>query len=192
MEVAFEIIYKEVIGLLEKKLPKHLTYHSVDHTKYVLRLAEYIAHKEGMNEKDVYLIKIASLYHDIGFIIGPKEHEKTGCELAREELKKYNFSKSDIEKICGMIMATKIPQQPNNEQEMILADADLEYLSTRHFETISENLFSELKHFNENLSRKQWNDIQINFIANHKYHTAYCSRYKEFRKRRNLQKLLDT
>lgn len=189
MVLQFETIYRDVIRILKTKLPQHLTYHSVDHTKYVLRLAEYIAHKEGMNEKDIFLIKVASLYHDIGFVIGPKDHEKVGCDFARKDLKKYNFENEDIEKICGMIIATKIPQQPKSEQEMILADADLEYLSTQNFKTISENLYSELKYFNGNLTREQWNDIQINFISNHRYHTTYCSRYKEFRKRRNLEKL---
>ena len=36
--------------------------------------------------------------------------------------------KKDIEIICGIIMATKIPQRPKNYLEEIICDADLNYL----------------------------------------------------------------
>jgi uncharacterized protein len=113
------------------------------------------------------------------------------CQLAKKELPQFNFSNKEINSICGMIMATKIPQQPHNILEKILADADLEYLSTKYFYPVSDKLFSELKHFNSKLTEEKWNDIQINFIGNHSYHTNYCKRYKEFRKKRNLKVLLE-
>ena len=48
--------------------------------------------------------------------------------MAKEELPKFGLSEKDIELICGMIMATKIPQNPKTKLEKIIADADLEYL----------------------------------------------------------------
>jgi uncharacterized protein len=192
MKKPFEEIYTEVTKYLDSKLPKHLTYHSTEHTKYVVKLAEYIAIKENLSEYDIYLIKVAALYHDMGFIISPKDHEAKSCMIAREELPKYNFNKEEIEKICGMIMATKIPQNPKNKQEEVLADADLEYLGTSKFNEISQKLFEELKHFNKDITEEKWNEIQINFIGNHKYHTRFCKHYKEFRKQKNLKNLADS
>jgi uncharacterized protein len=190
MEEPFEKIYANTIEKLESELPDHLTYHSLDHILYVLKRAEYIANKEGIDKYNTFLIKVAALYHDMGFIISPENHEETSCELARNELPEYNLSKEDIEKICGMIMATKIPQNPQNDLEKVLADADLEYLSTKNFFPVSEKLFYELKHFNNDLNREKWNQIQIKFISNHSYHTNYCKHYKEFRKKRNLNQLI--
>lgn len=186
----FVELYDKIIGKLDKTLPEYLTYHCADHTKYVVKIAEYIARKENLSKKEISLIKVAALYHDIGFTISSEEHEKKGCNIARRDLKKLNFSKKDIDKICGMIMATKIPQQPKNKLERVLADADLEYLATKSFKKIGDRLYFELKHHNKSFTRKKWNEIQIKFMSSHKYHTKYCRQYKEFRKIKNMQTLL--
>lgn len=185
----FEIIYLDVISRLSAELPPHLTYHSVAHTKYVVKKAVYIAEKENLPANQLYLLKIAALYHDIGFMFGPENHEEKGCELVWTELPRRGLSEEQIMQVCEMIRATKIPQQPTSHAAEILADADLEYLSTSLFGEISEYLFQELRHFNPALTRKKWNDIQVNFIGNHSYHTEFCKRYKEFRKVKNLNKL---
>ena len=177
------------MSLLREKLPEHLKYHCPEHTEYVVEKAESIADKEGLNKKETFLVKVAALYHDIGFIVGPIEHEKRGCKLAKPSLRKFNFSEGDIKKICGMIMATRIPQNPKNLLEEVLADADLEYLATNQFFPVGEDLFKELRHYNPKLSRRKWNKIQKDFMENHHYHTAYCKRYKTFRKKKNLDHL---
>lgn len=186
----FEDIYNHVIRKLDAKLPDYLSYHCTAHTLYVLERSIYIAHKEKVGKKHMFVLKVAALFHDIGFINTYDNHEEEGCKIARKDLTKFNVSKSDIEKICGLIKATKIPQRPLNHLEEILADADLEYLATNQFYAIGDTLYKELKHFNPKLSMKKWNQIQITFLDDHHYHTAYCRRYKEFRKRRNLALLI--
>lgn len=186
MPKKFEAIYDEVISTLENELPSYLTYHSVDHTKYVLERASYIAEKENISKKDLFLLKVAALYHDIGFIEDNNEHEIKGCQIAREQLTKRGFTEIELEKICGMIMSTKIPQQPDTLLEKILADADLEYLATKQFKEIGDTLFQELKHQDKSFTSTKWNQVQIDFLQNHEYHTDYCRRYKSFRKNRNL------
>ena len=113
MGQSFESISKNVLEVLNTKLPSYLTYHSIEHTKYVVKMAEYLAWRENIEEHDVFLNKIAALYHDIGFIESRDNHEETGCRIVTKELGDLNFAKEDIAKICGMIMATKIPQNPN-------------------------------------------------------------------------------
>ncbi len=189
MQEHFINIKKHIHSVLSSKLPEYLTYHSVEHTKYVLEKVIYIASKEGVKGHDLFLLKIAALYHDVGFIKTHIDHENIGCDIARTELPKFGISKDDIEVICGMIMATKIPQQPKTNLEAILADADLEYLGTKHFKTVSELLFQELKHYNPKLTRNEWNAIQMNFIKNHNYHTKFCKHYKSFRKLKHLKEL---
>ncbi|MAB49153.1 MAG: HD family phosphohydrolase [Flavobacteriaceae bacterium] len=189
MKLSFSTIQNQVLKTLEDKLPNYLKYHSVEHTKYVLEKAIYIASKEQVSGHDLFLLKIAALYHDIGFTKSNIEHEAIGCDIVRNELPKYGISGEDVDIICGMIMATKIPQHPQTHLEKILADADLEYLGTKHFKTVSELLYKELKHYNPNLTRSEWNSIQINFMQNHQYHTKFCRRYKAFRKQKHLEEL---
>lgn len=186
MKTPFKVILKEVTCFLNENLPKHLTYHNTAHTIYVLDRSIHIAKKEKINDKELQLIKIAALYHDIGFTVSHIEHEIESCKIARKQLKKYQYSNTDIEIICGMIMATKIPQNPQNHLEQILADADLEYLATSRFQSVSELLYIELKYFNNDLTRDQWVQLQIDFISKHQYHTKYCKHYKTYRKLENL------
>lgn len=190
MKVLFEKIQARVFELLKEKLPNYLTYHSVEHTRYVLEKVIYIASKENISEPDLLLLKIAALYHDIGFIKSHIDHEDIGCEIATKDLKRFNFSTEDIDTVCGMIMATKIPQNPKNHLEEILADADLEYLGTVHYFSVSELLYEELKYFNKELTPQQWYNIQVDFINEHRYHTNYCKHYKSFRKTKNLEILM--
>ena len=44
-------------------------------------------------------------------------------------------------------MATEIPQNPKTHLEMIMCDADLDYLGRYDFETISNNLYTEFLDF---------------------------------------------
>lgn len=189
MKTPFKTILKSVIKLLEDNLPKHLTYHNIPHTLYVLEKADHIAKKEGVKKTDLQLLKIAALYHDVGFIHTRDGHEVESCNMVKQQLPDFWYSKVEIDIICEAIMATKIPQKPTSHLGEILADADLEYLATNRFEPVSELLFNEMRYFNPKLTKAQWNAIQIDFISKHKYHTKFCKHYKSFRKRNNLEKL---
>lgn len=186
MKTPFPKIYSDVVKFLDDNLPDHLTYHNTDHTLYVLDKAEYIAKKENIKIGAIQLLKVAALYHDIGYTISHNEHEKESSTIAKRQLKTYGYSEDDIAVICGMIMATKIPQKPKNKLEEILADADLEYLATKMYSKTSALLFKELKYYNPKLTKEEWKHIQIDFITTHNFHTTYCRRYKSFRKKRNL------
>lgn len=175
---------------MEKGLPDYLHYHSISHTEMVIDRAEYIGNKSGLSKKEIHLLKTAALYHDFGFVEVYKDHEERGCEFVRKELPALGYSEKDIDSICGMIMATKIPQTPTNTLERIIADADLEYLGSNKFTSIGNTLLKELRHFNPDLSIKEWNEIQVKFMRSHHYHTPYCKRYRQWRKQKNLESIL--
>jgi hypothetical protein len=96
-----------------------------------------------------------------------------------------------MDKIYGMIRATKIPQNPLTLQEKIVADADLEYLGTDLFYPISQHLYHEFRHFNPELTVERFNEIQVNFIRKHRYHTTFCKTFRSSKKQKNLQELID-
>jgi uncharacterized protein len=185
----FQKIYDRVISLLGSDLPDYLEYHNLEHTKYVLDKSILIAREERINGDELFLIKIAALYHDIGFIKNMENHEETGCRIAHEDLLQQGLNPEDVDKICGMIMATKIPQTPTTHLEKVIADADLEYLGTDRFEVVSERLFKELKHFDGALMKKEWYKIQVDFLSAHHYHTKFCKVHREPTKQHNLKKI---
>lgn len=175
-----------ILKKLTQGLSKTLHYHGVHHTLEVLKNVLQIAEYEGITGSNLKLLKLAALLHDIGFLEKYTGHEEHSCELAREILKKFEINESEIQQICHMIMATKIPQMPKNLLEKILADADLLYLGTENFESIGNTLFEELMENKKVKSLKEWNKIQVNFMKNHHYHTDYCIANYTKKKEENL------
>ena len=78
--------------------------------------------------------------HDAGFTQTYAGHEDVSCEMAKTLLPQFDFSQEEIDRVVGMIQATKIPQKPKNLLEKILADAALLYLGTMRFKKVGDTL----------------------------------------------------
>jgi HD superfamily phosphodiesterase len=187
----WNLLYVNVMDCLKTHLSPFLFYHHWKHTQQVQEAAEYIAQQENITENDILLIKTAALFHDAGFINGINEgHEEESIRLAEKKLPEFGYTRKEIEIIAGMIRATIIPQQPKTKLECILADADMEYLGTNQFKRVGNKLFLELKHYNPKLSMDEWNEMQINFLQSHFYHTDYCIQNRTAVKENNLKLLI--
>jgi uncharacterized protein len=182
----YEAIEAFITGKLNLNLSKNLHYHDLGHTNDVLHAAELIGADEKLSEQDFFLLKVAILYHDSGFMVAYKQHEEESCKQARADLPGFGLNAEEIEIICGMIMATKIPQKPKTQLEKIIADADLEYLGTDSFDKISDSLFEEAKIYLGVKTRKQWDEIQVKFISKHHYFTPFCIKNREPEKQKHL------
>lgn len=171
MSDLFTSIKQPILSCLERELDPRLGYHNLSHTLDVLKQAEKIARQEGIDDNhDLLLLKTAAVFHDSGFLFVYTGHEEKGCEIASEDLKNV-FSEDDIKKICGMIMATKIPQTPHTVLEQIICDADLDYLGRKDFEPISSHLYKEFITFKIIPDNCIWDHIQIKFFESHHYFT---------------------
>jgi uncharacterized protein len=188
-ETDFQQLKESVVSNLRDNLPAHLSYHDYKHTLRVLGAAEFIAGKEHISGRELMLIKVSALLHDIGFLNISKNHEEEGCRIARELLAGYDITETELSQICGMIMATKIPQQANNPSEEVLADADLEYLGTDDFEEVGEGLYQEMRYSNHTLTRTEFNEIQIRFLEAHNYFTTYARQHLDPVKQQHLEAL---
>lgn len=181
---------KFVIGLLKDNLTENYYYHNYKHTLYVIDIAAEIGKEEACTSDEMKLIETAALWHDTGYVRTYKNHEEESCNLARQYLPEYGYSSEDIDKVCSMIMATKIPQTPKNKLEEILADADLEYLGTAGFDTTAYDLFREVRFINPELTEEKWNQVQISFLQKHHYFTRFCIENREPAKQFYLNKLV--
>ena len=168
----FTSIKQPILSRLEKELDPRLGYHNITHTLDVLEQAEVLAKQEKVTDKhDLLLLKTAAVFHDSGFLFVYKGHEEKGCEIASESIKNV-FSEEDIKKVCGMIMATKIPQSPKTLLEQIICDADLDYLGRNDFEPISQTLHKEFIIFKIIPEDIIWDHVQIKFFESHHYFTG--------------------
>lgn len=183
----YEKIKKDILQKLKEHLPEHLSYHSVVHVKDVINAVEKIAIAEGISGEELMLLKTAALFHDTGFLYGAKDHEEKSCDIAAEHLPKYGYKDEQIQKIKGMIMATKIPQSPTNHLEEIMADADLDYLGRDDFFTIGNKLFEELTMFGIVNSERDWNLLQEKFLESHHFFTQTSIQTRNQKKNENLE-----
>jgi len=160
-----------ILEKLERELPTDLYYHGLHHTLDVLETTKALCKEEKISTHDTTLLKTAALYHDAGFLRNHINHEVLGCEIVQEYLPNFGFSAVDIEKICAMIMSTKIPQSPKNNLEQILCDADLDYLGRSDFKAIGDTLYLELKAYEVLDTEERWNRMQVHFLEHHRFFT---------------------
>jgi uncharacterized protein len=185
----FEEAENYIINKLKTELPAHLTYHNANHTIDVYNASAYIAAQENTTENEMKLLLTAALYHDSGFLKCSKDHEEESCRIAKNVLPGFGYSADNIELICGMIMATRLPQSPGNLLEQILADADLDYLGRDDYFTVAKKLYNEL-HFTTMLTdEKKWDEMQIQFMQNHQYFTKSAVNSRGAKKEANMQQI---
>ena len=178
----FNKVKKFILAKLRKELPANLTYHSLGHIKDVYSSALMLAKLEGIEGENLTLLLTAVLFHDSGFLKSNVEHERISCEIASEYLPKYNYTPEQISRICGMIMATKIPQTPHNKLEELICDADLDYLGRDDFFKIGNGLFQELCMYGFLNNEKEWNELQVKFLEKHTYFTISAINLRKSRK----------
>jgi len=185
----FEQLTKFISDKLRNELPAHLTYHHIDHTLDVMQAAALLAAAEHVTEPDKNLLAAAALLHDTGFLTGRGNHEESSCRIARFYLPAYGYAAAEIESICDLIMATRLPQSPKSKLAEILCDADLDYLGRDDFFEGSDRLFNELK--NEGLVRDedQWNRQQADFMGGHSYFTKTAINLRQSQKERYIEQI---
>ncbi|HEX2977205.1 MAG TPA: adenylate/guanylate cyclase domain-containing protein [Bacteroidales bacterium] len=187
--IQFTDIQEVILDKLERELPEYLFYHNVKHTVDVVTEVELIGWAENCTDEEILLLKTAGLFHDAGHTISYDNHEYHGTVLAREMLPAYNYTPEQIEKICSIIMATKLPPQPKNLLESIICDSDLDYLGRSDFIPVSNTLYEELKAQNKMGSLNDWNKIQVRFISGHQYFTATARSLREVNKQQQIERI---
>ncbi len=187
--IQFTDLQEIILDRLERELPKNLYYHNVKHTVDVVTEVELIGWAEGVSDEEIVLLKTAGLFHDAGHTISYKDHEDRGCEIAREFLPKYSYNTVQIDRICEIIMATKLPPKPKNLLEEIICDSDLDYLGRIDFIPVSNTLYQELSDRNMIGTLNEWNKLQVKFISNHNYFTNTARTLREVNKQKQIERI---
>lgn len=187
--LGFESI-KDNVGRKLGELNPKLTYHNLAHTLDVTEQCERIARAEGVtDERQIFLLKVAALYHDTGFLRTYANHEEMSCEIFLEDAPDLGIFGEETTFVTRLIMATKLPQQPANLLEKVICDADLDYLGRDDFFKIGDGLKREFLAYGVIASAQEWDALQQKFLSNHQYHTQTSKTLREGPKQENIAKL---
>ena len=179
------------IKRLESELSTDLCYHNVSHTvDGVMPAAARLAQLSGIDDEGVELLQVAAAFHDIGYIRVRDGHEVASARIAAQVLPDFGFSDEEIERVMGMILATRLPQSPYTLLEEIMADADLDVLGSDRFFEYTELLRCELLLNGEQMGSCRWYDQQVLFLRGHHYFTKAARDMRDAGKRANLMELL--
>jgi len=179
-----------VVHLLESDLSKGFLYHDINHTLDVYRSASELGKLAKLSENDLMLLETAALYHDVGLIYTFDGHEEKSAEITREKLPAFNYSEEEIEIISNMILSTKLPQSPKSYLEMLLCDADLDYLGRDDFFVLAAKLQLEWRRLKvRDIGFDEWIAFEKEFLSNHEYFTKEAKILHDDIKQDNLNQL---
>ncbi|MEM7101642.1 MAG: Pycsar system effector family protein [Bacteroidota bacterium] len=179
-----------VQAYLDENMPIQYVYHNINHTVNVVNSAKEIASGNELSEQEVEDLLIAAWFHDIGYTEGPKDHEDRSITEAEKFLSEKGFPEERIKAIGNMIMATKMPQRPQNKIEEILCDADLSSLGDRRYFDQVMNLREEWETTGQKtFTEESWLLLELDFLSNHEYHNEYSRQLYDKRKKKNIEKL---
>jgi class 3 adenylate cyclase/ligand-binding sensor domain-containing protein len=181
---------EEILEKMEKGLPSDLFYHNVKHTIDVMTQVELIGKAEKISPEEMLILKTAALFHDTGHMVDYDNHEEEGVKIARRILPEYHYTPEQIAQIEKLIRVTEMPPKPNTLLEMIICDADLDYLGRPDFVPVAYNLYKELKVRNKIESFEEWKKVQIDFIKKHSYFTKTAQKLRDVNKKHQLEKII--
>ncbi len=185
-----EKVKEYVLWLLQTKIPSNNVYHDVDHTRNVAESAEIIGRASNISDEELEIVVLAAWFHDLGYIEKVDGHEQLSAKYAEEFLLKENYPLEKIERVKGCILATKVPQKPNNLLEEIICDADLSHLGKKSFKDRNDLFREEFEYyFGRQLSDVDWLKKSIDFLNEHKFFTEFARKEYNAQKDKNIARL---
>ncbi len=182
----FDQATAHAVQLLHRLSPK-LTYHDFAHTvSDVVPAARMLAEAENLPEYDQILLLTAAYYHDVGFLEQRQGHELVSARIAGESLPHFGYSRTEIACIQDLIMATKLPTNPQTLMQKLIADADLDSLGRTDFWSRSMALRAEMAAQQIYFSDADWYANQIAFLSSHRYWSEAARQLRDAQKALNL------
>lgn len=193
MENSIEKADRFVLDLFKEKLPNTFLYHNYNHTSRVVKSTKELIANCEINVKQAELLLLAAWFHDTGYTVKFKGHEKESAKIARSFLKEHGYEEAEIKTVERCILATKLGHQPADILEEIIHDADTSHFAKDYFEKTSEFLRKELALQNiHTCSSEEWTQANIQmFITQHQYYTPYALKNWKPLKDQNLLVLLN-
>jgi len=186
-------IEKYASGLIIKESSENLTYHTIEHTRRVVKNAGIIGAKENLNEDEMNILLASAWFHDTGYIRKYQGHEAESVAIAMDFLKLKGVDEEIRGLVSKCIMATTFPQQPTNKIAEVLCDADMMHLGMGDYFELAEKLRQEFANSGvRKLKKLEFEKESALVFKNHSYYTNYCRGEASKIKEENLKRLQDS
>ena len=183
-------VESHVISFLTEHLSDDLTYHSISHTKDVVRCVNELAAEQDFSKEEVEILNLAAWFHDVGYTKSVEEHEKCSAQMAREFLKNVEYPEQQIKVIEGCILATKMPQTPSNALEQTICDADLMHLAAKDYLEKADLLHKEIEKTKLcTIPEEEWMQMNQEFLKSHCFFTEIAQKKYTSAVKENLRKV---
>ncbi|MDN3588520.1 HD domain-containing protein [Pedobacter aquatilis] len=173
-----------------KKLDNDFQFHNLEHTLLVVEAAKLIGRAAGLTNDERFLLIIAAFLHDVGYVEKYIGHEERSAIIAKDFLSTNGLSAEQIKIIVGCILATRLPQHPVNLLEQVICDADFYHFSMVDYPAFALKLKEEwaLK-LGKIYNKQEWETINLQFLEEHRYFTAFGQKILQKNKDKNIAKL---
>ena len=180
-----------VSKLLKDKLSNSYTYHNFNHTFDVVAAVTTLADSKNISSSDKEILLIAAWFHDTGYIKGCSNHEDCSIVIASDFLLENGKSTDYIEKVAGLIKATKKEYVPQTLSEKIIKDADYYHILNDDYIFSCEGLRNEWENIEgKSFTDKDWAVENLNFLTNiHRFYTDYALENWQPLKEKNIKRL---
>jgi predicted metal-dependent HD superfamily phosphohydrolase len=167
-----------------------LPYHNKAHTQFVVDSAIQIANHYQLSDDDFFVVVTAAWFHDTGYLKTRDHHERESVKVADNYLRKQDVDQETIARINQCIIATEMPQKPQNLLEEIICDADMFHFGSDNFSEKNKLLRKEVEAATKKeISKEAWRLETVEFMEQHHYFTDYCNVLLNDKKKQNLEKL---
>ncbi len=176
---------------IKENVDPNFVYHNFQHTCAVVATATELAEYYDVSAQDRLAIILAAWFHDTGYVGGWEKHEERSVQVALDWLVSQGVTDQELlNNVSGCIMATRMPQQPRNFLEEIVADADLSHLGDVSYWDRCGRVRQEFNLTrNHVMSDQEWIDFELDFMVHHEYHTEAARELFGDRKSKHLQQL---
>jgi hypothetical protein len=83
-----------------------------------------------------------------------------------------------------------MPPNPKNLLEKILIDANFDHIGRVDFLIESDRLFQEYRSFGKIHSKKEWNEIQIDFLKKFNFYTSAANKMREVTREQQIENII--
>ena len=182
-----------VVNFLNEKLESSFVYHSVFHTQRVVEKTQILIEGLKIDEESANHLLLAAWFHDTGYTKSIENHENESVKIAEAFFNEQNVSEKVVSEVSKLILATKMGVKPTSELEKIIRDADCSHLGSKNFSDYTSLLRKEWELTKECIvSDEKWNEENIQFLTNHRFHTDFATKNWGKGESKNLAKLLKT
>lgn len=187
-----EQAHEHVRRWFDKRMPRHLRFHDLNHTLEVVRSSLAIADGSGVSGHERAILELAALFHDTGYALAYAGHELKSADLADAFMRRQGMSMRDRATVRGLILATRTGSPVRTRLQAILRDADSAKAGQADFQSRANRLHAELEaQHGKPIGAEEWDKANVDYLKGHRFHTSFARKRYGPQKRLNLKSALE-